>query len=385
MGLSGAADEEEFYYEKEISEKIISGRSIVIYGARIVAWEVANCLMAAPYYCSIDAFMVTDLQDNPDNLLGVRVVALEEGKKLYKDSLIIIAALERYLAQIKSNLDREGFRNVISLGFESDLWSGLRGNYFRSYLRKRGDKYTTLENELPKISGNSRPQKCMHLYNVRCHADKPIFVNARSFQWEIPIQAGAALTDIKIAKVSDDTGDNISLKNPKYCELTALYWIWKNDMADYVGLSHYRRHFDLTEESIERLMKSDIDIVLTIPILNFPNVKAAYENDHVKRDWDVMIEAIKELFPDYYNTAITVQNGIYYYAYNMFISRRHILNEYCEWLFAILDYCEKKCEPKRDKYQNRFLGFLAERLMTIFFIHNKERWKITHCNKNFFS
>ena len=266
MGLSGAADEEEFYYEKEISEKIISGRSIVIYGARIVAWEVANCLMAAPYYCSIDAFMVTDLQDNPDNLLGVRVVALEEGKKLYKDSLIIIAALERYLAQIKSNLDREGFRNVISLGFESDLWSGLRGNYFRSYLRKRGDKYTTLENELPKISGNSRPQKCMHLYNVRCHADKPIFVNARSFQWEIPIQAGAALTDIKIAKVSDDTGDNISLKNPKYCELTALYWIWKNDMADYVGLSHYRRHFDLTEESIERLMKSDIDI-------DNPNIK----------------------------------------------------------------------------------------------------------------
>lgn len=43
--------------------------------------------------------------------------------------------------------------------------------------------------------------------------------------------------------IGDNTGDNISLRNPNYCELTGLYWAWKNLKCDYIGLCHYRRYF----------------------------------------------------------------------------------------------------------------------------------------------
>ena len=62
----------------------------------------------------------------------------------------------------------------------------------------------------------------------------------------LPIRVGAALASNDLGLQRDDEGDNISKKNPQYCELTAQYWLWKNAKADYYGLCHYRRFLCFT-------------------------------------------------------------------------------------------------------------------------------------------
>lgn len=165
--------------------------------------------------------------------------------------------------------------------------------------------------------------------------------------------------------------------------MTALYWIWKNDCSDYVGLGHYRRHFELDEETLNKLMYSDIDVVLTIPIFDFPSVGEVYARDHIRNDWLVMMEAIRELCAEYMDVAYELQNGKFYYAYNMFIMRRKILEKYCTWLFPILYYCEEHCKGERDAYQKRYIGFLAEHLMSIYFLYHEKDYKIVHADKHF--
>lgn len=370
----------ELYYCKENANRIIKSDRIVIYGARIVANEVANCLEGKPYNKQIEAFMVTNKTNNPESLMGKPVITIEEGKYKYRDALIIVAVLEKYIDEIEKELKYNGFENVIICGFESDLWSGLRGNYFRDICLEKYGEYKTLEEEIGKVQEKSN--SCVGIYSAKCHLDKKL-KEKQIYPWEKTIQVGAALTEQSICDIKDNIGDNISLKNKEYCELTALYWIWKNDKSDYKGLGHYRRHFKLDEEVIEKLGNSKIDVILTIPILNFPSVGVMYANDHIKDDWNIMIQIIKEKHPEYYNSAIEIQNGIYYYAYNMIIAKKEIFDEYCEWLFSIIFECEKRCSPKKDKYQGRYLGFLSERLLSIFFVHNWNKWNIVHAEKNF--
>ncbi|MCI9568511.1 MAG: DUF4422 domain-containing protein [Lachnospiraceae bacterium] len=380
------------YYAAETVDAMRQSQSLVIFGAGLVAYEVACCLKGEPYKLKIDCFLVSSHEGNPLEILGIPVVSLEEAEfKVGKEAWIIVAVMGKHMPSICETLHCYGYPRILPLAFESDLWSLIQGNYYGTLREKSGKVYKMLEKELPKeLPANpegdanwSADRTSIRVYSARCHVDRELKENLSRYDWEIPVQVGAALTEKQICEIRDDQGEHISYKNGQYCELTALYWIWKNDRSDYAGLCHYRRHFEVNRKILERLARSDIDVVLTIPILNFPSVGDVYRYDHSGEDWDVMMQAVHVLEPDYEETALKLQNGNFYYGYNMLIARKKILDAYCEWLFPILQYCEKYCGKKDGGYQGRYIGFLAERLMGIYFLHHEKEYKIVHVRKHF--
>ncbi len=319
------------YYANEVVEDLKKSRQRILFGTGLVAYEAANCLMGKPYGLKIDGFLVSEKKGQPAQVMGIPVYDLMSAESVIeKDAAVVVATMEKHLPSIREALEAHGYCHIIPMTFESDLWSLIQGNAYREARLRQGLPYRTLEEELREAPDVNEPcGEKIHIYTVCSHVDKPLTEDLSKYSWEIPIQAGAVLTDQKICAARDDTAENISYKNRQYCELTALYWIWKNDCADYTGLCHYRRHFELDEGMVRRLAVSDIDVVLTLPILNFSSVREVYRHDHVGDDWDRMLEAVRVLSPDYMPEAVELQNGNFYYGYNMFIARKKIFDDYC--------------------------------------------------------
>lgn len=372
-----------YYYADDMIQKLKKEEQIVVFGAGYMAYLAVSCLRNEPYTLPIKYCLVTEAKGNPKQIKEVPVIDYIDAERLVnKDTLILAAVVERNLDSVLEGLRLHGYWKILPLTYENDLWSLLRGNCYRDERLLQQKPYLTAEEEL-KETKDRMDAGTLSIYTARCHVDKTLKEDISRFCWEIPIQVGAALTEKRICDVCDNTGDHISEKNRQYCELTALYWIWKNDRSDYVGLGHYRRHFELSEEQLRRLAGSDIDVVLTIPIMDLPDVETIYRRDHIGADWDVMLEAVRKLSPDYMEVVDRMQRGRFYYAYNMFIMRREILEDYCSWLFPILFYCEKHCEEKTDVYHNRYIGFLGEHLMSAYFQYHERDYKIVHAKKHF--
>jgi len=149
----------------------------------------------------------------------------------------------------------------------------------------------------------------------------------------IPMEIGAACRNNFKYMIRDNQGsDNISEKDKTYCELTGLYWIWKNDKTPISGLCHYRRIFKINKSGIIKNLKK-YDIIVSKHCNVHPTLEEQYISAHIKSDWDTMINILSELYPEYIPTAKSVFNGKKGFFCNMFISERETLEKYCEWLF----------------------------------------------------
>lgn len=200
----------------------------------------------------------------------------------------------------------------------------------------------------------------------------------------VPIYAGSG-NDNPMGIRGERDEENIADLNLWINECTVLYWIWKHTSEPYVGLNHYRRYFSLTNVSdYEKIIKfSEIaeDLrkydMLVAPLYDsYPfslkmQMEVSVNREAFEKGYYKVRSVIEEKYPEYIREFDTYFDGHYMYPCNMFITNRAILNRYCSWLFDILpDSCADFDIYAYDSYSQRMIGFMAERLLTLWIIHN---------------
>lgn len=192
----------------------------------------------------------------------------------------------------------------------------------------------------------------------------------------VPLQVGCAIHP-DYGYLRDNTGDNISDKNPYYSELTGLYWIWKNRTdSDYLGLCHYRRYFLndsgelMTESDYEKILSS-YDVMIAQSQTGPYDYRTIYSRSHDIRNLDLAGEVIRELYPDYCDTFEEIMVDNHCYVGNLFVAPKALFCAYCEWLFSIFFAMESRIDTSGyDDYHKRVFGFLAEQLLMVWIKYN---------------
>ena len=178
----------------------------------------------------------------------------------------------------------------------------------------------------------------------------------------------------------DNTGENISALNPSFCELTGLYWAWKNLGADYIGLAHYRRHFSMKRRAgfDNVLTRAEIEPYLGRIRLFTPNKRryyietlySHYAHTHYAVHLDETREILSEKYPEYLDSYDRVLRHTYGYMFNMAIMQRDLLDDYCAWLFDILFELQKRIDmPELSAFQGRFYGRVSEIIFNVWLDH----------------
>ena len=205
----------------------------------------------------------------------------------------------------------------------------------------------------------------------------------------LPVQVGKALhPDVVLDGYQpDNEGENISEKNACFCELTAIYWGWKNLDADYVGLVHYRRFLGvrkendalasvLTSEEAEKLCTEN-DIVLPNKRRYYiETIFTHYDHTHDKSHLEKTRDILKKNSPEYLQAFDIVMNRRWAHMFNMFIMKKNLMDEYCSWMFPILFELEKQVDVRGlSPFDARLFGRISEFLLDVWILKKEYKYK----------
>jgi len=226
----------------------------------------------------------------------------------------------------------------------------------------------------------------------------------------VPVHVGAAgKKTIRHNFVRDDQGVNISEKNPLYCELTGLYYAWKNMDYEYLGLAHYRRHFSkcpgfwrflvsrvhfgggeemnsnsnphlakvlrlcLSQKQAEKLLERSDVIVPKKRRYYIESLYSHYDHTLDGEHLDLAKQIIQENCKEYIPYVERVYDRSWGYMFNMFIMPRELVDEYCSWLFLILEKLERLVDlDGMSSFEARLFGRVSEILFNVWLLKKQE-------------
>ena len=293
-----------------------------IFGAKATAAGLYKALIVLEPEKRIKAFLISKAEENVSEIWGCPVKVLSEVAETLTDAekaevLVYVAVPELVHRESRQYLENFGFQNLIML--DSRMEADLMGRYFDMDGRFKRIHSLGIQNR------NSIPPK-LTVYAASFYKDKqlekpsklPAYIKKLYLGCE-----GAEADGIDIrgcADFYDNTGDNISVKNPNRCEMTAHYWVWKNRLDtddEYVGICHYRRVLDLSEDDLRRMQENDIDVVLPYPMVHYPCARIHHTWYVREKDWELMKWVVCELYPEYGVKFEEVFDEPEFYNYNI--------------------------------------------------------------------
>ncbi|MBR2216007.1 MAG: DUF4422 domain-containing protein [Selenomonadaceae bacterium] len=343
-------------------DKVNQHATFYLYGAQVVAYGAYRAIKHLTGQIP-QGFVVSNAQDQPKQIEGIPVITPEN---LHWDAFVIVAVTELLQETVVKSLHQRGIRDFFLLtAHEEHL---LMEAYFDSL------------GLFPaaKIFKNTMPSD-FAMYEVCNYRDKPLSSPPTRKTFEHTLQAGAALTDSRIAEFTDDTGQNISAKNPQYCEMSAVYWIWKNQWHDWVGIEHYRRHLLVTPD----MLTDNVDAILPLPYICYPDTLSQFRRFVSEDVLRALLVALQELHPGEYNRYLSILQGQYQYTYNLLCAQWEVFDDYCAWFFRITEYLESMGDKVSDIKNTRALSYVAEVLTNLYFMSHRQ-WRVKHVEKAIF-
>lgn len=362
-----------------------------IFGAKATATGLYKAISPLEAGKKIKSFLVSDTAGHVPEIWGISVksistVSRELSETEKKDALVYAAVPELVHTEIRELLNSYGFSNLIML--DSHMEADLMEEYFEFEGVFRSVHKLPIKSEAHSIPN-------ITIYAASFYKDKPINnpPELPGYYKKLFLGCdGAKNAGIDISNQADfydNTGDNISSLNPNRCEMTAHYWVWKNGLEstldDYVGICHYRRILDLSDDDLKRISSNDVDVVLPYPMIHYPNAAIHHTWYVPEKDWELMRAVVNDLHPEYGEKFDEIFSAPELYNYNMLVAKKRVFADYCAWLYPILDRIEELSEPKGKDRHDRYTGYLSESLETLYFMANLKHLKIYHTGRLLFT